>query len=115
MVVHDGEVVVGTLPSGRVHSMRMGVAVSAGRALDPGLHHVAAVRAGATVELYVNGMRAGSRTSPGGTLDLGVLPPLRVGAGPRAAFAGAVLEPRLFGAALDAGVIAALAANRPDA
>ena len=113
MAIHEGDLVVGTLPSGRVHSMRVCVAVSAGRALDPGLHHVAALRRAATVTLYVDGQEAGVRTSPGGTLDLGVLPPLRLGGGPRAAFAGDVLEPRLFAAALDVDAIAALAASRP--
>ena len=113
MVVHAGEVVVGTLPSGRVHSMRVGASVATGRAVDPGLHHVAAVRRGATVEVYLDGRREGSRTSGGGPLDLGVLPPVRVGGGPRAAFAGEVVEPRLFDTALGADAIAALAASRP--
>jgi hypothetical protein len=113
MAVHAGELVVGTLPSGHVHSMRVGASVATGRAVDPGLHHVAAVRRGATVELHVDGVPAGSRTSPGGALDLGVLPPLRVGGGPRAAFAGDVLEPRLFGAALGVEAIGRLAVSRP--
>jgi hypothetical protein len=115
MAVHDGDLVVGTLPSARVHSMRVGVTVSTGRALEHGRHHVAGVRRGAGIELYVDGALAAARVSPGGTLDLGVLPAPRVGAGPRAAFTGEVLEARVFDAALDARAIVALAAGRPDA
>jgi hypothetical protein len=113
MAVHAGEVVVGTLPSGHVHSMRVGPSVATGRAVVPGLHHLAAVRQGASVALYLDGTLAGSRTSPGGVLDLGVLPAPRIGGGPRAAFAGEVLEPKVFAGGLAVGEIASLAARRP--
>jgi hypothetical protein len=114
MAVHRGELVVGTLPSGRVHSMSAGLAVSTGCALAPGGHHVAAVRRGAVLELYVDAAPvAASAPSSGLPMDLGVLPPLTSGAGPRARFAGDVTDVRLFDGALDAAEIAALARSNP--
>jgi hypothetical protein len=112
MAIHDGALVVGTLPSGRVHAMRAGSAVSTGRAVGPGSHHVAAVRAGAALRLYVDGRLAASRTEPAGVLDLGDLPPLTVGGGPRAGFAGDIREPRLALEAVDDQEVARLAADR---
>ena len=89
MAVHRGQVAIGTLPSGRVHSMRVGQAVSSGRAIAPGLHEVVAVRRGPTVELHVDGALAAAETSPDGqALDLGVPPPVVAGNGPRAPYLG---------------------------
>lgn len=91
MAVHRGQVVVGTLPSGRVHAMRVGLAVSTGRAVAPGRHDVVAVRRGSRLELHLEGVLAASEQDPSGrVLDLGTLPPMTVGGGPRAAFLGTV-------------------------
>jgi hypothetical protein len=93
MAVHRGEVVVGSLPSGRVHAMRVGQSVSTGRAVAPGPHDVTAIRRGPTVELYVDGALVAVGTDPDGrVLDLGTLPELTIGGGPRARFAGSVLD-----------------------
>lgn len=114
MAIHRGELVVGTLPSGRVHSMCVGLALSTGRALAPGPHHVAAIRRGPTVELHVDAALAAARTSlTGQVLDLGVLPPLAVGHGPRARFAGDVADVRVFDRALDSTEIGGLARSHP--
>jgi hypothetical protein len=113
MAVHDGALVVGTLPSGRVHAMRAGSAVSTGRAVGPGSHHVAGVRAGPTLSLYVDGRLAASRTDPAGrVLDLGELPAPTVGGGPRAPFAGEVRHWRLALEASDADEVSRLASGR---
>jgi hypothetical protein len=101
MAVHRGRLVVGTLPSGRVHAMRVGSAVSSGRPLAPGRHEIAGVRRGPTVDLHVDGMLVASETDDtGAVLDLGTLTEMRVGDGPRAAFCGELLdlrfEPRAF-------------------
>lgn len=106
MAVHRGEVVVGTLPSGRVHAMRAGQAVATGRAVPAGDHHVAAIRRGPTIELYVDGARIAAETDPAGeTLDLGELPPLTIGGGPRASFAGRVVEVEIHRGAMDAAAV----------
>jgi hypothetical protein len=85
-----------------------------GRALDPGPHHVAAIRRGPVIELLVDTAAvASSESASGRPLDLGVLPPLTVGHGPRARFAGDVAAVRVFAGALDSAAIAALADDRP--
>ena len=112
MAVHRGEVVVGTLPSGRVHAMRVGQVVSTGRAIEAGEHHVAAVRRGPTLELHVDGTLLATETDPWGeVLDLGALPALVVGGGPRAAFAGVVSEAEVRRGAMDADEIRKLATD----
>ena len=108
--VYGGRVVVGTLPSGHVHAMRVGLAVSSGRAVPPGEHHVAAVRRGPSLELYVGGALAATERDPAGAiLDLGDLPSLTVGSGPRARFAGQVTAAAVEARAMDAREIARLA------
>jgi hypothetical protein len=110
MAIHRGRVIVGTLPTGRVHAMRVGIAASTGRGIDSGDHHVAAVRRGPSVELYVDGLLAASETDPAdAVLDLGTLGRVRSSGGPRAAFAGRSRDLRLDERALAAPEIAALA------
>jgi hypothetical protein len=91
MAVHRGQLVVGTLPSGRVHAMRVGLAASTGRAVSPGRHEAVAVRRGPSIELYLDGTLAASATAPSGeALDLGMLPEATPGVGPRSRFGGRV-------------------------
>jgi hypothetical protein len=112
MAVHRGTLAVGTLPSGHVHAMRVGQAVSSGRALDPGWHHVAAVRRGPVLELHLDGRLVGSdRSASGAALDLGAPGTLVLGGGPRADFAGDLAAVQLVGRALDPGEIATLATS----
>lgn len=114
MAIHRGRLVVGTLPSGHVHAMRVGQSVSSGRAVPPGDHHVAAVRRGPTLELYLDGtLLAEERDAAGAILDLGELPELTAGRGPRAPFAGQVADAVIHGEAIDAWEIARLAGVRP--
>jgi hypothetical protein len=116
MAVHRGRLVVGTLPSGRVHSMRTGQAVSAGRAMPAGEHHVAAVRRGPTLELFLDGALVATERDPtGAVLDLGPLPALTPGRGPRARFAAGVTDAKLHSRAMDAAEIARLAGAHPTA
>jgi hypothetical protein len=93
MAVHRGRLVVGTLPSGRVHALHMGLAVSSGAPIAPGRHDVLAVRRGSTLELHVDGTLVRSETDAAAPLDLGVLPAASPG-GPRSPFAGDVLDLR---------------------
>ena len=93
MAVHNGEVAVGSLPAGRVHSMRVGQAISTGRGVTPGRHQVTAIRRGPTLELHLDGELVATGTDPAGrVLDLGELPKLKVGGGPRGPFAGSIAE-----------------------
>jgi len=97
MAVHRGELVVGTLPSAHVHSMRVGLAASMGRTVGPGPHLIVVARRGATLLVYLDGDLVASNSSPGGApLDLGILPPLTLGGSRREPFAGTVDGARLF-------------------
>ena len=102
MVVFRGELWVGTLPSGHVHSLRAGAVASNDGSLAPGWHHVAGVRRGPAVELYVDGHRV---ATSGATLGVGSIAPtvgtpLLIGGGPRAGFEGELADVRLWDRAL---------------
>jgi hypothetical protein len=111
MAVYRGELFCGTLPSGGVHSMLAGAVVSDDRALPTGWRHVAAVRAGGTIELYVDGSLVGhcthdvAPTSADGATFV-------IGGGPRASFDGELADVRLHGRALSAVEIGEGAAGR---
>lgn len=53
--VHGGRLYAGTLPTGRVWRMQAGAMASADRPLPGGWRHVAAVRRGGVLELYLDG------------------------------------------------------------
>jgi len=111
MVLFGGRLFVGTLPTGRVHSMAAGAVASLDRRLPPGWHHLAGVRRGTRVSLYVDGAPVAEATDEGldGTLDAGPDIPLTIGAGPRAGFEGELADVRAWSRALDPGEIGALA------
>ncbi|HUQ44468.1 MAG TPA: LamG-like jellyroll fold domain-containing protein, partial [Candidatus Limnocylindria bacterium] len=101
MAVHRGTVVVGTLPSGRVHAMRVGAAVTGGQPVTAGEHDIAAVRRGPTLDLYLDGVLLASETAPDGTiLDLGEAADLQRGNGPRTRFGGELLDIEVMDRAL---------------
>jgi hypothetical protein len=110
MVVFDGELYVGTLPSGRVHSLRAGAVATCDRSLAPGWHHLAGVRRGSIVTLYVDGRAAGRAEAPElAGVDLAPAVPLVIGGGPRADLEGELADVRLWSRALDEGEVARLA------
>ena len=113
MAVHRGRMVVGTLPSGRVHAMRVGLGVSTGRAISAGSHAIAAIRRGPTVELHIDGVLAAAETDTDDeTFDLGTLPTMHEGGGPRAPFLGRLRDLHFVQRAMSEGEIAALADPR---
>lgn len=107
MAVFNGQLFCGTLPSGRVHSYEAGRCLSYDRALSPGWHHVAALRRGDTLELYVDGRRVGHAKQPA-PFDLTVQQPLRIGFGAHDYFQGSLRDVRLYRGALRADDIAEL-------
>lgn len=105
MALFGGRLFVGTLPSARVHSMRAGALASLDRSLEPGWHHLAGVRRGGSVTLFLDGeaVAAGSAAEPG-SLDGPIVPggsPLVIGGGPRASFEGELAAVRLWARALE--------------
>jgi outer membrane protein assembly factor BamB len=111
MVVFGGELFVGTLPSARVHSLRAGGVASHDRSLPTGWHHLAGVREGRRVTLYVDGV-AVSTSDDGVDGILAPAPgtPLILGGGPRADLEGELADVRLWDRALDPVAVARVAA-----
>jgi hypothetical protein len=99
MAVHDGQMFVGTLPSGRVHAMRAGAVASDSRELTSGWHDVAAVRDANAVRIYVDGQLR-SESAGGADLDLTNDQALRIGFGAHDYFRGKMADVRLYGRAL---------------
>lgn len=110
MVLFGGELYVGTLPSAHVHSLKTGAVATHDRSLTSGWHHLAGVRDGRGVTLYVDG--AAVATSEGdieGTLVSTPGTPLVLGGGPRADLEGELADVRLWDQALDATAIGRIA------
>lgn len=103
MVVFGGELFIGTLPSARVHSMAAGAVASNDRSLPAGWHHLAGVRRGPHVTLYVDGVVVATDRGDGvsGAMTMPGEAPLVLGSGPRAGFEGELAGVRLWDRALD--------------
>jgi hypothetical protein len=93
---------------GSVHSVRAGQCVSYDKDLGPGWRHLAAVRAGGELRLYIDG-RLAARSEPfdPSAYDLSVNVPLRIGFGEQDYFTGRIREVRLHRRALAESEIAA--------
>lgn len=110
MAEFGGRLFCSTLPSGVIHAMEAGAVVSHDHALPPGWQHVAAVKRGGSLALYVNGQRvAESRPFDPAALDLSNDSPMRIGAGAGGNFQGALSDLRLYDRALTDAEISTLA------
>jgi len=111
MVVFGGELFVGTLPSAHVHSMRTGAVATYDRSLPAGWHHLAGVRHGRRVTLFVDGVAVatGEGDGAGGAIARRPDVPLVLGGGPRAGFEGDLAAVRLWDRALDPDEVRVLA------
>lgn len=109
MAVCGGRLYAGTLPSGHVYSIEAGKCATHDRELAPGWRHVAAVRLGGLLKLYVDG-RCVARSSQfrPEDYDLTNRAPLRIGFGQHDCFRGAMRDLRLYHRALTDEEIAAL-------
>lgn len=110
MAQYRGRLFCSTLPSGRIHSLEAGPCVTWDRPLSPGWRHIAAMKHGGFLKLYVEGkMVAESAKFDEKTLDLTTEAPLRVGTGSGDFFRGALFDVRLYRKALSSEEIARLA------
>ncbi len=110
MAEFGGQVFCSTLPSGKVYSWRAGRIAMADRELSPGWHHVAAVRAGNSLRILVDGQQVAEEVGFRPTdFNLSNEQPLQIGFGPNDYFQGRLYDVRLYRRALTAGEIAALA------
>ncbi|MFO1095221.1 MAG: LamG domain-containing protein [Planctomycetaceae bacterium] len=109
MALYQGQLFCGVLPSGHVHALTAGAAVSNDHELAPGWKHLAAVRQGDRLRLYVDGQPvAESIISNPAALDLTNEQPLRIGFGGNDYFCGSLSDLRLYGRALSQDEIAKL-------
>lgn len=114
MAEHAGRVYCSTLPSGHIYSFEQGRSVSAAKALTPGWHHVAAVRSGTRLNLYLDGKLVGqSRGFEPAQYDLHSNAPLRIGFGQNDVFRGSISDVLFHSKALTEAEIQQFAANKP--
>jgi hypothetical protein len=101
MSVFDGKLFCGVLPSGHVHSLEVGKSVSYDRDLGTGWKHIAAVRDGGRLRLYVDGeaMAESSESEPE-NYDVDNEAPLRIGFGPHEYFKGRISDLRIYNRSL---------------
>ena len=105
-----GRLYFSTLPSGKIFSYQAGAMTSYDRELPGGWQHVAAVKSGGRLQLFVGGVRvAESDEFSGADFDLASSQPLRMGFGPNDYFRGKLRDVRLYERALNVAEIAELA------
>ena len=111
MAVYQGRLFAGTLPSGHVFSTEAGKMATWDRTFPDGWHHVAAVRDGGALRLYVDGRQVAASTafSPG-DYDLSNGSPLTIGFGAHDYFRGRMNDLRIYGRAISGSEAEALAA-----
>jgi len=110
MAVYDGKLFAGTLPSGHVFSLEAGKCATYDRSLAPGWRHVAAVKSGGQLKLYVDGQCAATSSAFDPTrYDLANQQPLRIGFGQHDYFNGKLRDVRIYNRALASQEIQALA------
>lgn len=110
MCVAKGDLFAGTLPSGRVYRRRQGAMATVDRSLSPGWRHIAAVRKGGLLTLYIDGKEAARSPSFNSRkLMLDNDLPLRVGTGQHAPFNGLMSDLRLYNRAVTQSEIRGLA------
>ncbi len=102
MAVYKGKLFCGTLPSGHVYSLEAGKSVTHDRELAPGWRHVAAVKAGGRLKLYVDGkLVAASSAFNRADYNLDNQQPLKIGFGQHDYFNGKLRDLRIYNRALD--------------
>lgn len=110
MAQFQGRLFCGTLPSGRVLSIEAGRSATYDTELAPGWRHVAAVRDGKTLKLYVDGKLVGESSEfAAADYDLSSNTPFLIGAGPGDFFHGRLSDLRLYDRALGGDEVAELA------
>ena len=113
MAEYQGQLFCSTLPSGHVHACEVGKLATWDYEFPTGWHHVAAVKSGGKLLLFVDGQLKSSSTDfDPEDFDLSNDRPLRIGSGPNDFFHGRLRDVRLYGRALTPTETASLAAVR---
>lgn len=109
MAEYQGRVFCSTLPSGHVFSYSAGANVTADRTFPAGWHHVAAVKTGSELSLWIDGKVIARSEVTVADYDLDGNAPLRIGFGANDHFNGRMCDVRLYRRALNAEEIGTLA------
>ena len=100
---------------GKVFSMEAGKVASYHDDLGPGWKHIAAVRSGGLLKLYIDGkLAANSSSFDPAEYDLTIEGPLRIGFGQTEYFAGKMADVRLYKGALHEKQIQELSSKKPN-
>ena len=99
---------------GKVFSMEAGKCVSYDDDLGPGWKHIAAVREGGVLKLYIDGkLEAKTSSFHPADYDISTDRPLRIGFGQTDHFSGRISEVRVYNRALTAAKIRNLCSQVP--
>jgi len=102
-----------TLPSGRIFSFEAGSNITWGDPMPAGWHHVAAVKSGDHLLLYVDGSQVAQSTSSDlSRFDLNNQCALRIGFGSNDYLLGRMADLRLYQRALHSSEIRRLSKNK---
>jgi gamma-glutamylcyclotransferase (GGCT)/AIG2-like uncharacterized protein YtfP len=113
MSEYQGQLFCSTLPSGHVHACEVGKLTTWDDEFPTGWHHVAAVKKGGKLQLYVDGeQKSNSSDIDAEQFDLSNDRPLRIGSGPNDFFHGRLRDVRLYDRAITPSEAAALAKSR---
>lgn len=109
MAVHEGKLFAGTLPSGKVLSYEAGRMATHDHTLPAGRHHIAAVRDGNVLRLYLNGEQVAQSTEFNATdFELNTDENLKIGFGSHQYFKGTMSDVRIYRGALSPAEIRSL-------
>ena len=101
MAVYRGKLYCGTLPSGQVFSLEAGKSVTYDRALPAGWQHLAAVKQGDRLRLFVNAKQVAESTAfKPADYNLSNEKPLEIGFGAHDYFNGRMRDFRIYRGAL---------------
>lgn len=100
---------------GKVFCVQAGAAVSLDRDLGPGWKHVAAIRSGKNLRLFVDGVLQATAESESPEVNATCNAPLLIGRGQQAYFHGKIRELRIYNRSLSADEIKVLASRFPRA
>ena len=108
MAIFQGRLFCGTLPSGHVHSIEAGKNVTYDTELVAGWRHIAAVRRGNRLELFIDGeLKARSAEFRATEYNLTADRPWQIGFGAHDYFRGRLADVRIYQGALSPPAIRA--------
>ncbi|WP_397569425.1 LamG-like jellyroll fold domain-containing protein [Schlesneria sp. T3-172] len=110
MAEYQGQLFCSTLPNGRVSSCEIGKLTTWDEEFPTGWHHVAAVKTGGKLDLFVDGeLKSSSTEFDAADYNLTTEQPLKIGVGPNDHFRGRLRHVRLYNRALSTAEAKALA------